>query len=189
MFRERFWWRYTWWVLICRYKYLSSFLLWIYKHLGRAVRMLCLQRRRSWIKINGFGRSSCLLLFLQWWMRRRILWKWSRLFDKVLLDILICMSGDLCLAPLLNPTIEWGRHHWFEMPQLPRVHSALLLWSDPLFPAISPRFSLIVNQEMHQPIYVLGLIAIDFMKLLLSWCHWFDFIEDKNNNNIRGNDK
>ena len=176
-FWERFLWCYTWWCLVCRYHYLSSLLLWIYKHLSRAVRMLPLQRGRSRIEIQGLNRS-CLLLFLQWWMRRGILWKWPWLLDEVLLDILVCR--DLCWPiSLYQSSIHGLRRHRLDKFEVLWVHSTLLFRRDSLFDAPAG-LSLIVNQEVHQSIYILGrIVVIAFMKEFLSWCHPI-FIEDKN---------
>ena len=96
------------WSLVWRYHYLSSLLLWIYKHLSRAVWMLCLQGGRSRIKIILGLNSSRLLLFLQWWIRRGILWKWPWLFDEVLLDILVCRDIG---SPVSFLHIHSLRHH------------------------------------------------------------------------------
>jgi hypothetical protein len=128
-FWKRFIWSYTWSCLVWGYHYLSSLLMWIHKHLRRAIRVLCLQWGSSRIEIQGLYRSH-LWLFLQWWMRRSILWKWPWLFDEVLLDILI--NRDF-LRPVSLLKSNRLRYHRFDKLQLLWVHCTLFIRSYSLF--------------------------------------------------------
>ena len=152
----------------------SSLLLGVGEYLSCIVRVLRLERRRTWIKGGGLQNTAHLLLLFQRWVRWGVLREWPWLFDKALLDILIYMK--LCRSLFL--TDRRGQHRLKKL-QLLGIHGALflLLSHEPHCPAL-PAFLLIADQELHQSVNILVFVMI-FMIIqsrLLSWCHYIVFI-------------